>query len=157
MLNKPDLNERGPQFIITDNKSDFERQAKTRLRHLTAEQKRLVEQIQPYNGNGMLALLGEMAIQEKHRRLLSLQNVTGLEIYFAETTKQDEYKDCFIYPTEKGTAFFARPKGKITFLLLEKYDAMGLVKDMIGHVEDVLRVSFCFLQGRPLDLKILKE
>ena len=157
VLNKPDLNEKVPQFVIANSESDFERQAKTRLRHLTSEQKSFVEQVQPYNGNGMLALLGEIAIQGKHRRLLSLQDVTGLDIYFAEIAKQDDYKDCFMYPMEKDTAIFARPKGKTTFLLIEKYDAMGLLKDMIGHVEDILRVSYCFFQGRPLKLNIAKD
>ena len=77
VLNKPDLNEKVPQFVIAYNESDFERQAKTRLRHLTDEQRNFVEQIQPYNGNAMLGLLGEIAIQGKHRRLLALQDVTG--------------------------------------------------------------------------------
>ena len=156
VLNKPDLNERVPQFVIADSESEFARQAKTRLRHLTAEQRSFVEQIQPYNGNGMLGLLGEIAIQGKHRRLLSLQDVTGLDIYFAEIAKQGDYENCFVYPAEKGMAIFARPKNEATFLLIEKYDAMGLLKDMIGHVEDILRVSYCFFQGRPLELKILK-
>ena len=157
VFNKPDLNVRVPQFVIADNESDFERQAKTRLRHLTNEQRHFVEQIQPYNGNTMLGLMGEIAIQGKHRRLLSLQDVTGLDIYFAEITKQEEYEGCFVYPLEKRMAIFARPKDKATFLLIEKYEAMGLLQDMIGHVEDILRVSYCFFQGRPLQLKILKE
>ena len=156
VLNTPDLNQRVPQFVIADSESDFNRQAKTRLRYLTAEQKSVVEQIQPYNGNGMLGLLGEMAIQGKHRRLLSLQNVTGLDIYFADIAKQGDYEDCFVYPAAKGSAIFARPKNTATFLLIEKYDAMGLLKDMIGCVEDILQVSYCFFQGRPLEVKILK-
>ena len=36
-----------------------------------------------------------------------------------------------------------------------KYDAMTLLKDMIRHVEELLRVSYCFFQGRPLKLTIL--
>ena len=156
VLNEPRLNEREPQFVIADNESQFDSQAKTRLRHLTAEQKSFVEQIQPYNGNGMLALLGEIAVQGKHRRLLSLQDVTGLEIYLAEMTKQEEFKECFVYPMEEGLATFARPKDKPVFLMIEKYDAMPLLKTLIGHVEDILRLSYCFFQGRPLRLTILK-
>ena len=61
VLNEPNLNERVTQFVIADSESDFERQAKRRLQHLTDEQKSFVEQIQPYHGNGMLALLRELA------------------------------------------------------------------------------------------------
>ena len=57
VLNERELNERLPQFVVADSESDFERQAKRRLRYLTDEQKSFVEQIQPYRGNGMLALL----------------------------------------------------------------------------------------------------
>ena len=57
VLNEPNLNERTPQFVIADRKSDFERQAKRRLRYLTNEQKSFVEQLQPYHGNGMLVTL----------------------------------------------------------------------------------------------------
>ena len=156
-LNKPDLNEREPHFVISDSKKKFYQQAKTRLRHLTAEQKSFVEQLQPYNGNKMLALLGELAVKGKHRSLLSITDITGLDIFFAEITKHEEYKDCFVYPMEKEHAIFARPTDKPSLLLLQKYDAMALLKSMIGHVEDVLRVSYCFFQGWPLELTILKS
>ena len=88
VLNKPDLNEWIPQFIISDSESDFHRQAETRLRHLTTEQRGFVEQIQPYNGNSTLGLLGEVANQTKHRHLLSLRNVSAMTIAFGEITKQ---------------------------------------------------------------------
>ena len=68
--------------------------------------------------------------------------------------KKEEYKDCFVYPVEQDCAVFARPKGPGTVLLLQKYNAMPLLKDIIEHAEDILRVSFCFFQGRPLELKI---
>ncbi len=144
LLNEPELNERVPQFVIADNKEEFERQAKTRLRYLIPEQRRFVEELQPYRGNGVLALLGELAIQGKHRRLLSLRDTTGLDIYFAEITKREDYRDCFVYPMEKGHAVFAKPKGRPVFLLTEKYDAMPTLKKMIEHTADIVRGSFCF-------------
>ena len=156
LLNEPELNESVPQFVITDSESKFRNQAKTRLRYLTAEQLSLMEQLQPYNGNGTLAVLGEIALQGKHRRLLSLLDLTGLDIYFAEITKREEYKDCYVYPAEKGCAVFAKPKGRPVFQLMEKYDALPLLESMIGHVEDIVRVSFCFFEGQPLRLTILK-
>ena len=157
ILNEPHLNERLPQFVIAETEPDFQRHAKTRLRYLNDEQKNFVEQIQPYRGNKMLTLLGKMTNAGKHRRLLSIQERTGFDIYFAEMEKRDEYKDWFVYPAEKGCAVFARPKGPGTVLLMDRYDAMPTLKDMIGHAEDILRVSFCFFQGRPLELKIVRD
>ena len=49
-LNEPKLDERVPQFIIANSEADFRQQAKRRLRYLTDEQRRFVEQIQPYQG-----------------------------------------------------------------------------------------------------------
>ena len=57
----------------------------------------------------------------------------------------------------KGVSVFARPKGPGTVLLMDRYDAMPTLKDMIGHAEDILRVSFCFFQGRPPELKIVRD
>ena len=156
LLNEPDLDERVPQFVIADSEDNFERQAKRRLRHLTDEQRRFVEQIQPYHGNAMLALLGQIANAGKHRRLMSIQDATGFDIYFAEMEKKEQFEDCFVYPMEKGQAVFARPKGPGTVLLMEKYDAMPTLKNMIGHAEDLLRLSYCFFQERPFKLSIIK-
>lgn len=155
VLNEPNLNERVPQFVIAESESEFKHQAKNRLRYLTEEQKSFVEQIQPYHGNGMLSLLGKIAGRGKHRRLLSIRDNTGFDIYFAEMTKKDEFKDCFVYPVEEGRAIFARPKGKGVVVLMEKYDAMSLLKSMIEHTADIVRVSYCFFQGRPLTLTIV--
>ena len=157
VLNEPHLNERLPQFVIAETEPDFQRHARTRLQYLNDEQKSFVEQIQPYRGNKMLTLLGKMTNAGKHRRLLSIQERTGFDIYFSEMKKRDEYKDCFVYPAEKGCAVFARPKGPGTVLLMDRYDAMPTLKDMIGHAEGILRVSFCFFQGRPLELTIVRD
>lgn len=154
-LNRPDLKEEVPQFVIAASESEFERQAKNRLRYLTDEQKSFVEQIQPCHGNGMLALLGKIAGRGKHRRLLSIRDNTGLEIYFAEMAKKEEFKDYFVYPMEEGRAIFARPKGEAIVVLIEKYDAITTLKAMIEHTEEIVRASFCFFEGRPLKLSII--
>ena len=156
VLNEPNLNEQVPQFVIADNKSSFEGQAKKRLRYLTDEQKSFVEQIQPYHGNSLLALLRKLAGRGKHRRLLSIRDKTGFDIYLDEMAKKEEYKDCFVYPAEEGHAFFARPKGKPVFALIKKYDAMPILKDMIEHTAEIVQVSFCFFEGRPLKLSIVQ-
>lgn len=157
VLNNPELNKRTPQFVIADCRSGFEQQAKARLRYLSDEQKILIEKLQPYNGNELLAVLGEMAGQGKHRYLLTLRDISNFDIRFGEITKRECYKDYFTYPMEKGTAIFAKPIDEPRFLLIDKYDLMRFLNSMIGHVEDVLRVSYCFFQGRPLKLTILKE
>ena len=95
-LNEPGFDERVPQFVIVDSEAAFEDQAKNRLQYLTDEQTRFIEQLQPYNGGGMLALLKDMAVQGKHRHLLTLQDSTGWDIYFADMAKVEEYRDCFV-------------------------------------------------------------
>ena len=93
----------------------------------------------------------------KHRRLLSIEDRTGVDIYFSEMEKRDEYKGCFVFPAEKGAAVFARPRGPGLVVLMNRYAAMPTLNDMIEHVQDIVEASFCFFQGRPLDLKILNE
>ena len=156
-LNKPSFDEKGPQFVIADSEAAFREQAKNRLRYLTAEQVGFIEELQPYNGGGMLALLKDMAVQGKHRHLLSLQDNTGWDIFFADMSKLEEYRDCFVYQVEEGQAFFARPKGKPVFLLLDKYDAVGILGVMIQLVWDILRASYCFFQGLPFKMNIIRS
>ena len=135
-LNDPDLNPRTPQFVIAEDESSFQRQAKRRLRYLSDEQKTLIEKIQPYHGNIVLGLLAEMAGAGKHRRLLRVWDNTGLQVYLAEMEKQAEYEDCFVYPVGKGSAVFAKPEGRPTVLLMDKYDATRLLNpDPAGRNE----------------------
>ena len=156
VLNEPYFDERVPQFVISDSKARFEPQAKRRLQYLTDDQKSFVERIQPYQGNKMLELLGEISGPSKHSSLLSIRDNTGLDIYFAEISKKGEYRDCFVYPVGKGYAIFARPKVRRIIVLLEKYNAMPTLKSMIEHTADIVRVSYFFFQGRSLELKIMK-
>ena len=155
-LSKLDFDERVPQFVIADSKEAFEDQAKNRLRYLTEEQKGFIELLQPYNGGEILAPLKGMAVQGKHRHLLSLQERTGWDIYLAPMSKRKEYTDCLVYPVEEGQAFFARPKGEPVFLLLDKYDAIGMLGGMIQLVSDIVQVSYCFFQGTPFKVNIIR-
>ena len=155
-LNDPDLNPRTPQFVIAEDESSFQRQAR-RLRYLSDEQKTLIEKIQPYHGNIVLGLLAEMAGRGKHRHLLRVRDNTGLQVYLAEMEKQAEYEGCFVYPVGKGSAVFAKPEGRPTVLLMDKYDATRLLKSMIEHVAEIIGISFCFFEGRPLKLTILRS
>ena len=156
-LNQPDLNEQTPQFVIAKSKLDFERLAKGRLKYLTDEQRSFIEQIQPYHGNGMLALLGEVAGVGKHRRLLSIRDNTGLDIYFSEIAKKHEYEivSCTHWKREPRS-LLSRRASQLP-CLMEKYDAMATLKDMIELTAEIVRVPFCFFLGRPLELNIIRE
>ena len=156
-LNEPELNERVLEFVITTDSQRFEDRAKDKLKYLTVEQKDFVEQLQPFNGNVILEILSDIAGPTKHRRLLSIRDITSLDIYFAEIEKKVEYEDCYMYPMENGKAIFARPKDGHAILLSEKYDAMKTLKAMIEQVDDIVRISSCFFQGRPLQMTIVKE
>ena len=59
-----------------------------------------------------------------------------------------------MYPMERDQAVFANPKS-ITIILLEKYDALKLLKALTEHVEDVVRTSHCFFERRPLKVKFV--
>ena len=155
-LAEPDLNEKVPQFVIADTKKEFDQQGK-RLRYLTREQKSdFIEKLQPFNGNHILRVLRDISGQSKHRRLLSVRDNTGWDIYMAEDKKKDEYKDCFEYSMGKGHAIFARPK-TWCIVLLEKYDAMRLLKIMAEHVGDIIQLSHCFFEGRPFKMDIVEH
>ena len=156
-LNEPSFDEKVPQFVIADSEAAFSEQAKNRLRYLTKEQIGFIEQLQPYNVGAMLFLLKDMAGQGKHRHLLSLQDSTDWEIHFADMAKVEEYRDWFVYPVEEEQAFFAKPTGQPIFLLLEKYDAMRTLGVMIQLVWDILRASYCFFQGLPFKLNIIRS
>ena len=154
-LNTPNLNEKLTQFVIADTKEEFDRQSRNRLRYLTDEQKtNFIEKVQPFNGNPMLGILRDISGQSKHRRLLSVRDNSDLDIYMAEAQKREEYEDCFMYPMEKGHAIFARPKSS-SIILLDKYDAMKLLKVMAEHVGDIVRLSHCFFEGRPFKITIV--
>ena len=148
-LNHSSMNERIPQFVIADSESNFESQANRCLKYLSDDQRRFIEQIQPYHGNYLLDLLGRTTGKTKHRHLLSIRDNTSFDIYLAEISKQDEYQGCFVYPMEKNRAIFARPKGRPVLFLMDKWDAMKILKLMIEHTLVVLQMSYCFFQGRP--------
>lgn len=156
-MNEPNLNKQVPQFVIADSKSSFDRQAKTRLRYLTAEQVDFIERLQPFNDNPLLALLGEVSNQGKHRSLLSLRDMTGLEVHFAKLSDRGKYENCFVYPLEEGQALFAWPTEELRFLLCERYDAMPTLKSMIEHTADIVAVSYPFFVGLPLNLTIIRD
>lgn len=156
-LNTPSLNEKTPQFVIADTKERFDKESKSRLSYLTDEQKtKFIENVQPFNGNSILGILRDLSRESKHRRLLSVRDNSGWEMFLAEDTKIEEYKDCFMYPMEKGHAIFVRPKS-YDIVLLEKYHALTLLKALAEHVGDIVKLSHCFFEGRPFKMEVLMQ
>lgn len=146
MLNDPSLDEWIPQFPITKTKDEFTAQAKGRLKYLSNDQIKFVERQQPYHGNLMLSLLAEITNPSKHRRLASLRDDTDLGIYFAEITRKEEFADHFVYPMEGGMAIFAKPMDGQTFILLNKYDALPTLNNMIKTVTLIVKDSGQFFR-----------
>ena len=60
-----------------------------------------------------------------------------------------------MYPMEKGHAIFARPK-TCCVILLEKYDAMAILKSMAEQVGNIVQLSHCFFEGRPFKMNIVR-
>ena len=152
MLNDPSLDEWIPQFPITRTKDEFNIQARGRLKYLSNDQVKFVEKQQPYHGNPMLNLLAEITNPSKHRRLAALRDDTDLGIYFAEITRKEEFANHFVYPMEGGMAIFAKPMDGQTFILLNKYDALPTLNNMIKTVTLIVKDSgrtFAKLAGKP--------
>ena len=52
---------------------------------------------------------------------------------------------------------FLRDLKRGASFLLEKYDAMRLLKTMAEHVGDIVRLSHCFFEGRPFKMNIVEH
>ena len=145
-LNCPSLDEWIPQFPITKTREEFDNQAKGRLKYLSSDQIEFVEEQQPYNGNRMLSLLAEITNPSKHRRLASLRDDTDIGIYLAEITRKEEFPDHFVYPMERGMAMFVGPMDEKSFILLNKYDAVPTLNNMIKTVTLIVKASGQFFR-----------
>lgn len=152
-----DLNDRAPQFVIAESKTEFEKQAKQRLRYLTPAQVRFMEMVQPYKSGIMLALLKDMTDPSKHRHLLSLEERTGWRIVLSTTARSGEYPGMFMYPVQDGMAFFAEPICRPEFTLLGRYDAMKTLQGMIETVGDIILAARCFFFDLPFSGTIKYE
>lgn len=144
--NDPNLNERVPQFPILNSNKNFGRQVKKSLRYLSNEQLNFIDDVQPYKQDNILRILGEMTRPTKHRHLIYLRDNTSFHIYLSEITRKDEYEGYFFYPLAEGAAFFAKPMGEPSFVLLDQYDALPLLESMIVGVSRIVYASSRFFQ-----------
>ena len=147
-MNNPNLNERVPQFPISNSKKSFTRQEKSSLSYLSNEQIKFIDGMQPYKQDNILRILGEMTRPTKHRHLLYLRDNTGFDIYLSEITKKDEYKGYFVYPLADGAAFFAKPDGEPSFLLLDQYEALPMLDALTESVSRIVHGSFRFFRDQ---------
>ena len=130
LRNEPSMNPKNPKFVIADDKKSFDGQAKGALKHLTAAERGFVEALQPFSTrNEMLSLIRDAANKVKHRNLLTVEDVSKLEIVFGDLDMKEEYKKWWCYPQDKGTAVFAR--GELRVRMLGGYDAVGLLSAMV--------------------------
>lgn len=145
-VNCPSLDEWIPQFPITRTREEFDTQAKRRLKYLSNDQINFIEKQQPYHGNHVISLLTEITNPSKHRRLASLRDDTDIGIYLAEITREEEFPDHFVYPMERGMAMFVGPMDEKSFILLNKYDAVPTLNNMIKTVTLIVKASGQFFR-----------
>lgn len=153
--NTDDFNERSPQFVIADSKQAFRRLAERRLQYLTDAQVDFIERLQPFNGNWLLALLRDLAGSGKHRRLLRIEDRCSFDITLANLSQKDKYAGHFVYPMDDHAAIFAKARDDV-ILLMDKYDAIIALKELISHAETVLRLSAPLFQGRPVRVSLVQ-
>ena len=156
LLNQPKADVRTPQFVIAGSEQEFRNQAKSRYRYLTDEQVRFFEQIQPYNGNAMLALLNKMTRPSKHRHLLSLVDYSNMRIVIADIEKKDQYPGYREIPFDDKTVLLVRVEDA-RIILMDRYEVMRTLRDMIEHCEEILSACFGVFSGQPIVVRIVKD
>ena len=76
LRNNPDMNKKHPKFVIVDDRTAFDVQSRTALKHLTASERKFMEDLQPFSTNGnLLPLIRDAANRVKHRKLLTIRTI----------------------------------------------------------------------------------
>lgn len=68
------------QFVIANTRGDFKKQRRSRLKGLTDDQVRIIEQVQPYNGHDWLRLLADLSNADKHKYLPLIDNTAPISL-----------------------------------------------------------------------------
>lgn len=146
LKNHRDLeSENAPQFVISDTEARFDKEAKYKLQYLTDEQHEFIKSIQPFKGNTLLGIFRDATNKSKHRRLLTITDTTGCDIYFDSAKNKHKYKDAWLLTEEDGQVFFARPRDR-SVLLMDKYDAIPTLKAIAEHTGDIVLASRKFFK-----------
>ena len=134
--NEEALNARLPAFVIADDAASFQRSSGTALKYLNAEQRTIIEGLQPYQGHVYMAVIRDASNTSKHRGLLTLHNFTPAEIVVDTTGKAGEYKGWWHFVQPNGQAIYVK-RGNHDVQLLGKYNATVALKYMLDCVKAV--------------------
>lgn len=124
------LNVKHPAFVIADDVASFQKSSVSALKYLTAEQRQIVEGLQPYRGHSYMQLIRDTSNPSKHRGLLTLRNFTPTETVLDNTVNSDEYKGWWHFPQPNGSTVYVK-RGEHDVQLLGKYNALAALKYMI--------------------------
>ena len=128
--NEPNLNNRVPAFVIADDSASFQRASGTGLKYLTPEQERIVEGLQPYHGHDYLQLIRDASNRSKHRGLLTLRNLTRIDVVLDSTANADQYEGSWQYPQPNGTTVYVKRNDR-DVVFLEQFNAVLGFKYML--------------------------
>ena len=143
-LNCPNLrNEREPQFVISDTEAGFDKAAKSRLRHLAPKQVEFVKSLQPFSGNFVMGVLRDATNMSKHRSLLEVEDITGVDIYIVSPKDKGKYKGAWLLREEEDVVYFAR-RCEQRALLMGKYKAIPILKAMAEQAGEIVLSSRIF-------------
>lgn len=137
------VSENAPQFVISDTEALFDKEAKRKLQYLTAQEREFIKSIQPFKGNYLIQIFRNATNKSKHRQLLTISDVTGCDIYFANSKDKHKHEDAWLLKEEDGQVFFARPR-EISILLMNQYDAFRTLKALAEHAGEIVLASRSF-------------
>ena len=135
--NDPNLNNRLPAFVIADDSASFQGASGTALKYLTPEQNRIVEGLQPYHGHGYLPLIRDASNRSKHRGLLTLRNLTRIDVVLDSTANAGKYEGSWQFPQSNGTMVYVKRNYR-DVVFLEEYDAVLGFKYMLEGARAVV-------------------
>ena len=131
------LNHRIPAFVIADDVKRFQ-QSGSPLKYLTPEQKQIVATLQPYNGHLYMQLIRDASNRSKHRRLLTLNNLTSTKIVIDDAVNANKYDQrWWHFPQQNGSTIFVK-RGSRSVEFLKKYDAVPCLKYMLECTRGVV-------------------
>ena len=125
--NDKTLNGRLPAFVIADDAASFQQSSGTALKYLSADQRKIVEDLQPYQGHEYMAVIRDASNRSKHRSLLTLHNFTPTETVMDSAANANEYEGWWHFIQPNGQAIYVK-RGDHDVSLLGKYNATVALK-----------------------------
>lgn len=148
-LTAPHLKKRDVKFVIAKDEHNFEKQARTALKHVDEEVRDLVKRLQPYRGNQVLEFVRDVSNSAKHRSLPTVKHATRTTIILREDPSQKgtrEEGDWWIFDAGRGHAYYTRAD-RSTLIIRRKYDALTVFPMCIDHVQSIIDTLEYYLQN----------